>query len=76
MTVTKAKITLPAGYKCAPQGHTVITIPMGETVTGDIAEWAIGDGAAQRMFNPVEEAKIVAPAETKRGRGRPRKATQ
>ena len=65
----KAKITNKDGYRCAPDGHTVIVIPFGTVVDGQIAEWALADKAASAMFAPVEERKVVAPPETKK-RGR------
>ena len=61
----KAKITKPNGYKCAPDGHTVITVPFNTIVDGKIAEWALADKAASAMFDPVHERKIIAPIETK-----------
>jgi len=67
--MTKAKITLREGYRCAPDGHTIVTIPFGETVDGKIAEWALADRAASRMF-PDMETKPAAPVERKRGRPR------
>ena len=65
----KAKITKPNGYKCAPEGHTVITIPFNTIVEGVIADWALADKAASAMFDPVAERKVVAPVEIKK-RGR------
>lgn len=67
--MTKAKITKPNGYKCAPDGHTVITVPFNTIVEGQIAEWALADKAASAMFDPVQERKVVAAPETKK-RGR------
>lgn len=61
----KAKITKPNGYKCAPEGHTVITVPFGTVVEGVIAEWALADKAASAMFDPVSERKVIVPTETK-----------
>lgn len=68
--MSKAKITAKDGYRCAPEGHTVVTIPYGEIVTGKIAEWALQDKAASRMLesrgrpkkNPVEENKNMGSA--------------
>ncbi len=56
----RAKITKQGGYKCAPQGHTVVTFAEGSTVEGQVAEWAIADHAAQAMFDPVKEKKDYA----------------
>lgn len=61
----KAKITKQGGYKCAPSGHTIITVPFGTVVDGQIAEWALADKAASAMFDPVAERKVIVPAETK-----------
>lgn len=62
----RAKITKKGGYKCAPQGHTVVTFDEGVVVEGKVAEWALMDHAAQAMFNPVKETKITPPTETKK----------
>lgn len=72
--MTTAKITKKDGYKCAPDGHTVVTVPFGATVDGQIAEWALADRAASRMFDPREETKVVAPDETKAKQSKRRKA--
>lgn len=68
-----AKITAKKGYRCAPDGHTVRMFHFGEVVTGQIAEWAISERAASRMFDPREEKKIVTPPETKTRRKRAKK---
>lgn len=70
--MTTAKITKIGGYTCAPLGARIEHFPAGSVVTGQVAEWALQDGAASRMFDPREETKVVAPPETKRSR--PRKA--
>jgi hypothetical protein len=62
----KAKITKKDGYKCAPNGHTVVTYPFGSEVDGQVAEWALAAHAASRVFDsPVKEAKVTGPTETK-----------
>lgn len=68
--MTTAKITRKEGYRCAPNGVHVETYAFGETVSGQVAEWAIADKAAKRMFDPREETKVVTPPETKAKRGR------
>lgn len=68
----RAKITKQDGYKCAPEGHTIVTIPFGTIVEGRVAEWALAAHAASRMFDPVKERKVIVPTETKK-RGRRRK---
>jgi len=71
--MTKAKITKP--YRCAPRGAVIEEIAVGTIVTGQVAEWALADGAAQRMFDPREETKVEAAPETKaKPRGRKKKA--
>ena len=70
--MTQAKIAKQDGYRCAPEGATVQTFAFGQIVEGNVAEWAIADGAAQRMFEPREETKVEVVPETKQ-RGRPRK---
>lgn len=64
--MTTAKITKKEGYRCAPSGARIEVFAFGETVYGQVAEWALEDHAASRMFDPREEVKIVKPAETKR----------
>ena len=61
----KAKITAPHGYKCAPDGHTVVHFDFGTIVEGAIAEMAILDGHASAFQDVEIEAKVVAPTETK-----------
>lgn len=70
--MTTAKITKRDGYKCAPNGSIVEFFPFGAVVTGVVAEFALQDHAAHRMFDPREAAKVVAPDETKAKRA-PRK---
>lgn len=69
--MTTAKITKKDGYKCAPEGFEVITFPFGAIVDGQVAEWAIADRAASRMFDPREETKVVASDETKASMPKP-----
>lgn len=67
--MTQAKITKRDGYRCSPNGAVEQTFAFGETVTGKVAEWALADKAASRMFDPREETKVAQPSETKtRGR--------
>ncbi len=61
----KAKITNLDGYKCAPEGHTVVFFPFGSIVTGKAAEFALSDRAARMMLD-APETKITPPKETKR----------
>lgn len=68
----QAKITKPDGYRCAPKGSIVEFFPCGTVVTGVVAEFALQDHAARRMFDPREDAKVIAPDETKAARA-PRK---
>jgi hypothetical protein len=66
--MTTAKITKQDGYRCAPYGAIVQTFSFGEIVTGKVAEFALSDHAAQRMFDPREETKVEVAPETKRRR--------
>lgn len=65
-------INAPLGYKCCPDGKSVQHFPEGATVTGQVAIWALQDGAAVEMHDPREETKVEAVPETKR-RGRPKR---
>lgn len=67
--MSKAKITKQDGYRCAPEGHTVVLFPLGAVVTGKVAEWALADRAASRMFDAPEN-KVKGPTETKAKRTR------
>ena len=46
-------------YRCAPDGHTVVVYPAGSEVSGQVAKWAIADGAAR-------EVKVSEKRETKK----------
>jgi len=65
--LTQAKITLREGYRCAPNGAIIQLFEFGDVVTGQVAEWAIADKAASRMF-PDLETKPAATLERKRTR--------
>jgi hypothetical protein len=56
----RAKVTNKDGYMCAPDGHTTITIPFGEILTGDMAKAAIASNEAKAM-GPERKAKGAAP---------------
>lgn len=79
----RAKIIAPAGFRIAPEGHTVVTFQNGAIVDGMIAEIAIQSGYAQWIDETAEtlewkttEIQIdnSKPPFT-RPRGRPRKAS-
>ena len=78
----RAKIIAPAGFRIAPEGHTVVTYPDGSIVDGMIAEIAIQSGYAQRIDETAEtlEWKTTeiqvddSKPQFTRPRGRPRKA--
>ena len=70
--MSKAKITKSDGYRCAPEGHTVVSFPAGSIVTGKVAEWALADKAASRMFD-APETKVTPPTETKKRKPRAKK---
>ena len=52
----RAKITNKDGYRCAPEGHTVVTIPFGDIIEGDMAKAAIASRDAQAL-GPQKKAK-------------------
>jgi hypothetical protein len=65
-----AKITARNGYRCAPDGVTVLHFAFDEIVSGIVAEWAINDGYAA----PFIETKPAEALETKPARiGKARK---
>jgi hypothetical protein len=65
-----AKITARNGYRCAPDGVTVLHFAFDEIVDGLAAEWAVADGYAQ----PFIETKPAEALETKPARiGKARK---
>ena len=78
----RAKIIAPAGFRIAPEGHTVITYPDGSIVEGMIAEIAIQSGYAKRIDETAEtlewKTTEIQVDDSKppftRPRGRPRKA--
>lgn len=72
----RAKITRKEGYRCAPHGSVVEFFPCGSIVSGKVADCALEDHAAARMFDPREETKPAAAVETKAKRGRPRKKAE
>jgi len=66
----QAKITATYGYKCAPDGHTVLNFANGQIVSGKVAEMAVEDGAAETIEIGPVETKIETPSETKTRRGK------
>lgn len=75
----KARITKEGGFSCAPDGHTVITLPKGAEVTGKVAEWALAARAASALFDPRTDKQASEPQlETKapKKRGRPKKGDE
>lgn len=66
--MTTAKITSKTGYDCAPHGVAVVHYAFGDVVSGHVAEWAVADGAASRMFDPRTDTQAITPPETKRAR--------
>lgn len=71
--MTTAKITRKEGYICAPGGARVERFGFGAVVSGQVAEWAIADGAAKRMFDPRTDTQAETPPETKSKRRKTRK---
>lgn len=70
--MSKAKITKKDGYKCAPKGSIVVLFECGETVDGQVADWACKDGAAKRLFEkklkPEINNKKLTPKMENKGR--------
>lgn len=66
----QAKITATYGYKCAPDGHTVLNFANGQIVSGKVAEMAVEDGAAEAIEVGPVETKIAPPSETKARKGK------
>ena len=64
--MTTAKITRKTGYECAPTGARMERFAFGSVVSGQVAEWAIADGAAQRMFDPRTDTQVQAVPEAKK----------
>lgn len=62
------QVRLTREYRCAPEGHTVQAFPAGLIVSGQVAEWALADGAGERADGPVAETKVVHPPEVKAGK--------
>lgn len=75
----QAKIIAPAGFRIAPEGHTVVVFNFGDVVDGDIAERALKAGVAQRIDSVAADLEWKAEASKvqaiSRPRGRPRKAS-
>ena len=49
----QVRITVPL-YKCAPEGHTVMSYREGVIVTGRAAQMALADNAAEVLGEPRE----------------------
>lgn len=63
--MARAKITKKNGYICAPSGAKTQVFQFGEIVSGQVAEWALADNAAQRMFDPRSDVQAIEDIETK-----------
>jgi hypothetical protein len=61
----KARITKKDGYSCAPNGYAIVTFPYGVEVEGQVAEWAVSDMAARRLFDKRKGKKVITDVETK-----------
>jgi 6-phosphogluconolactonase/glucosamine-6-phosphate isomerase/deaminase len=59
--MSKAKITDRDGFDCAPNGHTIVNFPFGEVVEGRVAEWALAEKAAKRLFDKKPPETKVQP---------------
>lgn len=64
------KARLTRNYVCSPDGVNVITYQAGQIVTGQVAIYAMQDGAATEANDlpAPAEAKTPVPRTTKRGR--------
>lgn len=61
----QARITKP--FRCAPEGHTVVTFQPGDTVEGKVARWAVAAGCANEAGKRVApENKALTPPENKK----------
>lgn len=59
------RATLTDDFRCSPEGHTIQTLAKGTVVSGKVAKWAMGAGKATELFDPRDEAKVIAPDEVK-----------
>lgn len=69
----KAEITLPQGFRAAPEGHTVVLFEAGQIVEGWVAEEAVMAGAARKIDEIAATLEHKAEPQEPRRRGRPRK---
>lgn len=65
-----AKITAKEGYKCAPNGHKILTFELGAEVSGQIAKWALADNAAKRLFPKGLKTKNAGSAPENKATGK------
>lgn len=68
----KAEITLPQGFRAAPEGHTVILFEAGQIVEGWVAEEAVMAGAARKIDEIAATLEHKVEPQEPRRRGRPR----
>jgi hypothetical protein len=52
-------------FRCAPRGHTVETFAAGTEVAGQVAEWAVAAGHAERKDVAPERAAMASAPESK-----------
>jgi len=55
---------LKRDFECAPEGHTVVTIPAGTEVSGKVARWAEDAGAVDKRGKKkkVRKPQVTKPA--------------
>ena len=63
--MSKAKIISKDGYKCAPEGHTVIHYKFGDIVEGKAADWAVAAQCAKRLKPKYANKKLMPKLEDK-----------
>lgn len=71
----RVQITAIGGFRCAPEGHTVVTYPIGTILEGAGAEMALAASAGVKV-GPPASAKVVSPPEIKTAKPRRRRTAK
>lgn len=66
----RAEIISASGFRCAPEGHTVVTFKLGAIIEGEPAIWAVDAGAAVWLPAEDDREKKVGTAPERKRRGR------
>jgi hypothetical protein len=61
----KVKITKKGGYRCAPEGHTVVAFAEGAEVEGTAAEMAMADKAGEEVKGSMAKKSSGSAPENK-----------